>query len=116
MIVASPIWDHGRVQKDPRLAFAIMPFRPKWSSYVYNDFIKPAALAAGLIPQRADEMTERAYPDYRGGPERARRLRELLRDAMEREGFMVYEYEWWHFDYKDWRRYRVLDVAFSAIR
>lgn len=68
------------------------------------------------MPSGYDEMTERAYPDYRGGAERARRLRELLRDAMEREGFMVYEYEWWHFDYKDWRRYRVLDVAFSAIR
>ncbi len=25
----------------------------------------------------------------------------LLRDTMEREGFSVYEFEWWHFDYKD---------------
>ncbi len=63
-----------------------------------------------------DEMTERSYPDYSGGTAEARRLRGLLREAMEAEGFMVYEYEWWHFDYKDWRRYRVTDVPFSAIR
>jgi D-alanyl-D-alanine dipeptidase len=68
------------------------------------------------MPSEYDEMSERAYPDYRGGPRRARRLRDLLRRAMEREGFSVYEYEWWHFDYKDWARYPVLDVPFSTIR
>lgn len=67
------------------------------------------------MPSEYDEMTERAYPDYRGGSRRARRLRDLLRRAMEREGFTVYEHEWWHFDYKDWPRYPVLDVPFSAI-
>jgi len=59
------------------------------------------------MPSLYDEMSERAYPDYPGGPAEARRLRDLLRQAMEQEGFSVYEYEWWHFDYKDWRRYRI---------
>jgi len=68
------------------------------------------------MPSLYDEMTERAWPDYRGGPPRSRELRELLRDAMEHEGFMVYEYEWWHFDYKDWRRYAVANVPFGQIR
>lgn len=67
------------------------------------------------MPSEYDEMTERAHPDYRGGPRSARRLRDLLRRAMEREGFTVYEHEWWHFDYKDWPRYPILDVPFSAI-
>ncbi len=67
------------------------------------------------MPSDYDEMTERAHPSYRGGARRARRLRDLLRRAMEREGFSVYEHEWWHFDYKDWRRYPVLDIPFSAI-
>jgi D-alanyl-D-alanine dipeptidase len=67
------------------------------------------------MPSGYDEMTERAHPDYRGGPRKARRLRDLLRRAMEREGFTVYEHEWWHFDYKDWPRYPVLDIPFSAI-
>jgi kynurenine formamidase len=34
---------------------------------------------------------------------------------MEREGFFVYTHEWWHFDYKDWREYPILDVPFSAV-
>jgi D-alanyl-D-alanine dipeptidase len=59
------------------------------------------------MPSLYDEMTTRAYPDYTGGPAAARARRELLRDAMEAEGFMVYEYEWWHYDYKDWKHYRI---------
>jgi len=54
-----------------------------------------------------DEFTERAYPDYAGGTSRQRHYREVLRRAMEAEGFSVYEHEWWHFDYQDWRRYPI---------
>jgi kynurenine formamidase len=35
---------------------------------------------------------------------------------MEREGFFVYPAEWWHYDWKDWREYPVLDVSFEAVR
>lgn len=75
--------------------------------------LRTGALAP--MPSEYDEMTERAHPDYRGGSRRARRLRGLLRRAMEREGFTVYEHEWWHFDYRDWPRYPVLDIPFSAL-
>ena len=34
---------------------------------------------------------------------------------MEAEGYMVFEYEWWHFDYKDWRRYRIGTLNFEAL-
>jgi CubicO group peptidase (beta-lactamase class C family)/D-alanyl-D-alanine dipeptidase len=54
-----------------------------------------------------DEFSDRSFPDYPGGTSRQRWLRELLRDAMEAEGFKVYEWEWWHFDYGDWRRYPI---------
>jgi D-alanyl-D-alanine dipeptidase len=62
-----------------------------------------------------DEMSERAYPDYTGGTPEQRRLRDLLRSAMEKQGFMVYEYEWWHFDYKDWRKYRIGTASFQEL-
>jgi D-alanyl-D-alanine dipeptidase len=62
-----------------------------------------------------DEMTERAYPFYPGGTSLERWDRRLLRNAMEAEGFTVYEDEWWHFDYKDWRRYPILNVPFEQI-
>lgn len=62
-----------------------------------------------------DEMSDRSYPDYPGGTSRQRALRELLRSAMESEGFTVYEAEWWHFDYKDWRRYRIGNQRFEEL-
>ncbi len=59
------------------------------------------------MPSLYDEFTARAYPDYPGGTSRQRYHREVLRAAMEAEGFAVYEYEWWHFDYRDWASYPV---------
>ncbi len=63
-----------------------------------------------------DEMSERSYPFYPGGTSLERWNRRLLRHAMEAEGFTVYDFEWWHFDYKDWRRYPILNVRFDEIR
>ena len=54
-----------------------------------------------------DEMSERSHPDYTGGTAEQRARRDLLRHAMERQGFAVYTSEWWHFDYKDWREYGI---------
>lgn len=59
------------------------------------------------MPGLYDEMSPRSYPDYPGGTSRQRALRQVLREAMEREGFTVYDSEWWHFDYKDWQRYAI---------
>ncbi|MDT7540998.1 MAG: zinc D-Ala-D-Ala dipeptidase [Acidobacteriota bacterium] len=58
-----------------------------------------------------DEMSERSHVDYKGGTAEQRRLRDLLRREMESEGFQVYAPEWWHFDYKDWKQYPILDVC-----
>jgi zinc D-Ala-D-Ala dipeptidase len=63
-----------------------------------------------------DEMSERSYPTYDKGPKDALRRRDLLSGLMEKEGFSVYPAEWWHFDYKDWRDYPLLDVPFAGLR
>jgi D-alanyl-D-alanine dipeptidase len=34
---------------------------------------------------------------------------------MEAQGFTVYEAEWWHFDYKDWRLYPIGDLTFEQL-
>lgn len=68
------------------------------------------------MPSIYDEMSERAYPGYTGGTEEERRLRDLLRSAMEAEGFKVYEYEWWHFNYKDWPLYTIQNIRFEEIK
>jgi len=68
------------------------------------------------MPSAYDEFSDRAYPNYSGGTQEQRRMREALRDAMESEGFTVYEFEWWHYDYKDWKKYPILDIGFDQIR
>jgi D-alanyl-D-alanine dipeptidase len=68
------------------------------------------------MPSGYDEFSERAYPDYPGGTSRQRWLRDLLRATLEAEGFHVYQYEWWHFDFAGWERYPILNAPFAAIR
>jgi len=60
-----------------------------------------------------DEMSPRSFPNYPGGTSLQRR--NLLRRAMESEGFTVYEAEWWHYDYKDWREYGILNIPFEKL-
>ena len=62
-----------------------------------------------------DEFSPRSFPMYPGGTSRQRWFRELLRRTMESEGFTIYEYEWWHFDYQDWKKYRIGNVTFEEI-
>jgi D-alanyl-D-alanine dipeptidase len=67
------------------------------------------------MPSVYDEMSPRAYPTYADGPADARQRRDRLRRAMEAEGFTVEPNEWWHFNYKDWKQFGILDIPFSAI-
>ncbi len=62
-----------------------------------------------------DETTPRAAADYPGGTSRQRWYRQLLRSVMEAQGFTVYPEEWWHFDYGDWRKYRIGNARFEEL-
>jgi D-alanyl-D-alanine dipeptidase len=67
------------------------------------------------MPSLYDEMSERAYPTYTGGTPEQRRLRDFLRAQMQAEGFSVYEFEWWHFDFKDWKSYSIQNATFEQL-
>lgn len=67
------------------------------------------------MPSEFDEFNEKASPDYKGGTEKERENRDLLIEMMETEGFTVNPKEWWHFDYKTWKDYKIYDIAFSEI-
>jgi D-alanyl-D-alanine dipeptidase len=62
-----------------------------------------------------DEFSDRSYADYPGGTSLERWRRDLLRVALEAQGFTVYGAEWWHFDYEGWRHYPILNVRFDEI-
>jgi D-alanyl-D-alanine dipeptidase len=68
------------------------------------------------MPSVYDEMSPRAYPAYTGGGAAQREHRDLLRAAMEAEGFTVEPNEWWHFNFRDWARYPILDIKFSEVQ
>jgi D-alanyl-D-alanine dipeptidase len=64
---------------------------------------------------RFDEMSPRSYADFVGGTSRQRWLRDLLRNAMESQGFHVYPQEWWHFDYEEWQDYAIGNATFEQL-
>ena len=67
------------------------------------------------MPGGYDEMSKRSYASYPGGTALERSHRELLRSTMESEGFNVYPFEWWHFDFRDWQRYPILNLTFEQL-
>jgi D-alanyl-D-alanine dipeptidase len=67
------------------------------------------------MPGTYDEMSPRSFPNYPGGTSLQRWTRNLLRHVMESEGFTVFETEWWHFDYNDWREYPLLNIPFEQL-
>jgi len=70
---------------------------------------------AAEMTGRYDEQSSRSYPNFTGGTSVQRWRRDLLRRAMERVGFEVYPFEWWHFDFQGWRDYPILNLDFDQI-
>jgi D-alanyl-D-alanine dipeptidase len=67
------------------------------------------------MPSGYDEFSGRAAPSYPGGTSKERANRALLRSVMEREGFEVNSGEWWHYDYRGWKTFDVLDIPFNEL-
>ena len=80
------------------------------------------------MPCDFDDMTDKAHSEYAGDASltagtaefeqqmNALQNRQVLIAAMEQEGdFKVQDNEWWHFNYKDWQEYPVLDIPFEEI-
>ncbi len=63
-----------------------------------------------------DEMSDRSHIDYPGGTPQQRQYRHMLREAMEAEGISVELIEWWHYDYKSWSQYPILNKTFEEIQ
>ena len=67
------------------------------------------------MPSDYDEFNEKAFADYAGGTQEQRTNRNLLIDYMETEDFTVNPKEWWHFDFKNWKKYEILDIPFTGL-
>lgn len=67
------------------------------------------------MPTGFDDFTEKAYANYPNLPKELIEHRELLKDVMQKAGFKVYEAEWWHFTYKDWEQYGLVDIDLEKL-
>lgn len=67
------------------------------------------------MPSFYDDFSEKAHHSYKGGSEQARLNRKKLRVLMEKHGFEALSNEWWHYDFKGWKKYPILDKKFSEI-
>ena len=68
-----------------------------------------------LMPTAYDDFTERAHADYPLEEGEAKANRDLLISIMEKHGFKVYRYEWWHFDFEGWEEFELLDISFEDL-
>ena len=62
-----------------------------------------------LMPSAFDDFSEKAHQDYRGASDEAIKNRALLREVMEKHGFINLPTEWWHFDLVGWQNYPPID-------
>lgn len=60
-----------------------------------------------------DDFTERAHYDYEELSDDVKANRKLLRDVMIKFGFEPLETEWWHFDFKGWEKFSILDYQIN---
>jgi len=80
------------------------------------DLVHLATGVPATMPSDYDEMSVRSHADYTGGDAEARRHRDLLRAAMEAQGFKVLKEEWWHYDHASSPDYPILNLPFDSIR
>jgi D-alanyl-D-alanine dipeptidase len=119
------LWDCYRPASVQRELWRVMPRRgyvapPVPGSSHSRGAAVDVALAASdggpvALPTRFDAFGPRARAwATEGVPPDARRNRDLLRAAMEAEGFRPIRMEWWHFEAPEARGAPVLDVPLGA--
>lgn len=67
------------------------------------------------MPTGYDVFSREAWPSTPVADAGIRKNRQLLIDAMEKYGFKVNASEWWHFDFKGWKHFEVLDIDFGEL-
>lgn len=75
-------------------------------------------LTTGLelaMPTPYDDFTSRARQDFANLPPEILANRARLREVMTRHGFEPLPSEWWHFDFKGWQRFELMDIGLDEL-
>lgn len=67
------------------------------------------------MPTPFDDFSPKASPGSSQIQETARHNSQLLISVMEKYGFTVYPSEWWHFDFRGWKDYELMDISFEEL-
>jgi len=68
-----------------------------------------------VMPTRYDDFTERASQNFNDLPRDVLKNREKLKRIMTENGFKVFPSEWWHYDFKGWENYELMDISFEEL-
>lgn len=68
-----------------------------------------------VMPTGFDDFTPRARNDFNDLSAEAIANRAKLREVMTRHGFEPLPSEWWHYDFKGWEKFELLDVPLDSL-
>jgi D-alanyl-D-alanine dipeptidase len=68
------------------------------------------------MPTGFDNFTDSAHQDFINLPDAAIKNRKLLREAMEKHGFIAFPTEWWHYSLPNPERFEALDLSFAELK
>lgn len=67
------------------------------------------------MPTKYDSFSKEAWPSTPMSDPLIRKNRQLLIDVMQKHGFKVNGSEWWHYDFKGWKNFEVMDIDFEEL-
>ena len=67
------------------------------------------------MPTEYDSFKKEAWPSTPVTDPVIRKNRQLLINVMEKHGFKVNSSEWWHYDFKGWKNFEVMDIDFEEL-
>lgn len=68
------------------------------------------------MPTPYDDFSEKAHRSYEKISAAAKKHRQILEEALKKEGFIPMPTEWWHFDAAGWESYPLLDVPLEKLK
>jgi D-alanyl-D-alanine dipeptidase len=67
------------------------------------------------MPTPYDSFEAAAAPSYTNLPAKVIQNRDSLIEIMHKHGFQVIPNEWWHFDFRGWENYSLMDIPFEQL-
>lgn len=67
------------------------------------------------MPSPYDDFTPAAYRSNTAAPPEALAASRMLEEWMVAAGFVPLPNEWWHYDWREWRRYPIMDVPLEDV-